>query len=74
MKIVVANADYNSLKTAFQQSASLSVGVGPFNLSASEQSHNYKSNFTYNDSSNTIIIEPENTNVPFLLGVISNKY
>lgn len=74
IKITIDNASYASLKTAFQQSSSLSVGVGPFNLSASESSHNYKSNFTYNDASSTLIIEPENTDIPFLLGVISNKY
>ncbi|ARV05240.1 hypothetical protein BTO04_00385 [Polaribacter sp. SA4-10] len=74
IKIKIDNASYSSLKTAFQQSASLSVGVGPFNLSVSESSHNYKSEFSYDDNSSTLIIEPENTNIPFLLGVLSNKY
>ncbi|WP_375578690.1 hypothetical protein ABWH96_16915 [Marivirga tractuosa] len=74
IKINLDNASYSSLKTAFQQSASLSVGVGPFNLSVSESSHNYKSKFTYDDDSSAVIIEPENTDIPFLLGVISNKY
>jgi len=74
IKIKIDNASYSSLQTAFRQSASVSVGVGPFNLSVSESSHNYKSKFTYDDSSSTVTIEPENTNIPFLLGVISNKY
>lgn len=74
VKIVLNNAEYSSLKTAFQQAASVSVGVGPFNLSAQESSHEYKSKFQYQDNSNTIIIEPEPSDLPFLLGVVSNKY
>ncbi|WP_347921754.1 hypothetical protein [Pontimicrobium sp. SW4] len=72
--ITVDNASYTSLKTAFQQSASVSVGIGPFSFSGSESSHLNTSSFTYNDDSNTIEINPGPTNVPFLLGVVSNKY
>lgn len=74
ISIKVNNASYNSLKTAFQQKASISVGVGPFNFSGSESSHLNTSSFTYDDNSTTITIAPKNTNVPFLLGVVSNKY
>ena len=74
VKIVLENEQYSSLKTAFQQSADISVGVGCFNLSASESSHNYKSKFSYEDNSNTIIIEPAPSNIPFLMGVVNNKY
>ncbi len=72
--IKVDNASYNSLKTAFQQHASVSVGVGPFSFSGSESSHLNTSSFTYDADSNSISIEPKNTNIPFLLGVINNKY
>ncbi len=74
ISIQIDNASYKSLKTAFQQSASVSVGVGPFNFSGSESSHLNTSSFTYNDDSNTIDINPSPTGVPFLLGVVSNKY
>jgi hypothetical protein len=74
VKIVLENEQYHSLKTAFQQSAEISVGVGCFNFSGSESSHNYKSKFSYDDNSNTIIIEPTPSDIPFLMGVVSNKY
>ncbi|MCL6293907.1 hypothetical protein [Jejuia spongiicola] len=74
IEITVDNASYTSLKTAFQQSASVSVGIGPFSFSGSESSHLNTSNFTYNDDSNTIVINPGPTDVPLLLGVVSDKY
>ena len=72
--IKVDNADFKSLKTAFQQSAEVSVGIGPFSFSGSESSHLNTSSFTYNDDSSTIEINPGPTDVPFLLGVVNNKY
>ncbi|WP_020537869.1 hypothetical protein [Lewinella cohaerens] len=72
--IKVSNANYNSLKTAFQQSASLSIGVGPFSFGGNESSFDKTSSFTYNDDSHTIEIVPPPTTVPLLLGIISNKY
>lgn len=72
--IKVDNASFNSFKSAFQQSAKVSIGVGPFSFGGSESSHLDKNNFTYDADSSTIEINPAPTGVPLLLGVVSNTY
>ena len=74
ISIKVDNASFSSLKTAFQQSADVSIGVGPFSFSGSESSHLDTSSFVYDADSSTITINPAPTGVPILLGVVSNTY
>lgn len=76
IKIKLASADYDRLKSSWQSQASASVGVGPFSFSSSSSSsgaNSSKDQIHYDDTSSSITIGPIKSTMPVLLGVVSSK-
>lgn len=73
IKISMAAADYNRVKSAWQTQATLTVGVGPFSFGGSGGANSSKDQIHYDDASLSITIGPIKSTMPVLLGVISSE-
>lgn len=72
--LTLENSDYSSFKSTYQASATASLNIGPFSIgNASYSTYGGKSNMTFNDQKNTIVVGPVQSTLPLLLGVISTK-
>jgi len=73
IKISMAAADYQRVKSAWQTEATLTVGVGPFSFGGSGGANAAKDQIHYDDASSSITIGPIKSVMPVLLGVVSSK-
>ncbi|MEN2774466.1 hypothetical protein [Acetivibrio clariflavus] len=72
IELTLNNSDYKELKSAFNASASLSIG--PFRIGkANVSTYGSKEDVKFYDESNTLTVGPIKSQLPLLLGVICSK-